>query len=250
MLETNLKNVLSRWQRWLANHAPGLATWLAQRLTTHRITGLPLTMLAGGLGLNVMLLSEVAESFVQTEPMVAVDYWFTQWLVSGRTSGMSQFFYGITRAGSVYATIGLLVLSSTVLLVRGQRQKTMILWGLLAGVSLLVQLGKRTFVRVRPPEVAYYPETGFSFPSGHAATALTLYGLLAYWWIRRLHQTRSRILVGGVATLLIGLVGFSRIYLGVHFLSDVLGGYLLGSCWLLVGIALTGWVDRQQKNLP
>ncbi|MCY7358807.1 MAG: phosphatase PAP2 family protein [Rudanella sp.] len=91
--------------------------------------------------------------------------------------------------------------------------------------------GKRTFVRARPLAVAYHPETGFSFPSGHSATAMTLYRLLAYWWIRRLSRTRDRVGVGVLASVLIGLVGYSRIYLGVHFLSDVMGA----TCWAVAG---------------
>ena len=70
---------------------------------------------------------------------------------------------------------------------------------------------------------------------------MTLYGLLAYWLIRRYARTRTRVAIGLIAICLILAVGFSRIYLGVHFLSDVLGGYLLGICWLIVGIVLTEW---------
>lgn len=75
---------------------------------------------------------------------------------------------------------------------------------------------------------------------------MTLYGLLGYWWMRRLRKTRSQVWVGIAATTLILLVGFSRIYLGVHYLSDVLGGYLLGVCWLIIGITLTEW----QRSKP
>lgn len=96
-------------------------------------------------------------------------------------------------------------------------------------------------MRERPLQVAYYPETGYSFPSGHSATAMVLYGLLAYWLIRGQHRTKNWVMIGVVAVGLIGIVGFSRIYLGVHFLSDVLGGYLLGICWLIVGVVLTEW---------
>ena len=70
---------------------------------------------------------------------------------------------------------------------------------------------------------------------------MTLYGLLGYWFIRGTRQNRNRGLIGVAAVSLILAVGFSRIYLGVHFLSDVLGGYLLGACWLIVGIVLTEW---------
>ena len=173
--------------------------------------------------------------------MVQVDYWFTRTLFEARSTRISTLFYAITWFGSQQATIGFALLGSAVLGWQHKRRHVILLWLLLGGVSLFVQVGKRTFVRERPLQVAYYPETGYSFPSGHSATAMLLYGLLAYWFIRGHHRVRNRTLTGSVALLLILAVGFSRIYLGVHFLSDVLGGYLLGIGWLIVGIVLTEW---------
>jgi len=220
---------------------PSFSYWLANRLTTDQFNGLPLTLLVGLLIANVMLLSEVAENIVKAEPMVSVDHWFTQLLFKARTTRVSSFFYGITWFGSRYATIGLALLGSVALGWQRKWRNILILWLSVGGVSLFVQAGKRTFIRPRPALAAYYPETGYSFPSGHSATAMTLYGLLGYWFIRREQRTRNRVVTGVAATSLILAVGFSRIYLGVHFLSDVLGGYLLGICWLIVGITVTEW---------
>lgn len=226
---------------------PAFVRWLAHRLSTDQFTGLPLTGLLLLLVVTGMLLSEVAENVVNAEPMVQIDSQFTHWLFQGRTSQLSRLFYGITWFGSRYATVGFTLVGSMALLWQHQRRNALILWLLLGGVSLFVQVGKRTFDRTRPLQVAYYPETGYSFPSGHSAVAMTLYGLLAYWAIRRLRNPAGRVLVGLSAVCLILAVGFSRIYLGVHFLSDVLGGYLLGIGWLSVGIILTEW-QRTTKH--
>ncbi len=226
---------------------PAVVRWLAVRLSTDQFIGLPLTGLLILLVVTGMLLSEVAENVVNAEPMVQIDARVTHWLFQGRTSQLSRLFYGITWFGSRYATIGVAVVGSIALLWQRQRRNALILWLLLGGVSLFVQVGKRTFDRSRPLQVAYYPETGYSFPSGHSAVAMTLYGLLAYWAIRRLRNPAGRVLAGVGAACLILAVGFSRIYLGVHFLSDVLGGYLLGIGWLSVGIILTEW---QRTNHP
>ena len=225
----------------LTNRYPGITHWLATRLTTDQFSGLPLTGLVVLLVVNVMILSEIAENIVNAEPMVRVDHWFTQLVFGARTSGMSQFFYGVTWFGSAYATVGAVVLGTAILLWQRKRRNVFILWLLVGGVAAFVQVGKRTFVRQRPLQVAYYPETGYSFPSGHSATAMTLYGLLGYWFVRSKHGRQNRVLIGVAAVGLILVVGFSRIYLGVHFLSDVLGGYLLGICWLIVGVVLTEW---------
>lgn len=225
----------------LGRRYPAFVRWLAARFSTDQFSALPLTGLLILLVATGMLFSEVAENIVNAEPMVAIDTRFTQWLFQGRTSQLSRLFYGITWFGSRYATIGFTVLGSVILLWHHQQRNTLILWLLLGGASLSVQVGKRTFDRTRPQQVAYYSETGYSFPSGHSAVAMTLYGLLAYWAIRRLQNPVGRLLVGLNAICLILAVGFSRIYLGVHFLSDVLGGYLLGIGWLSVGIILTEW---------
>lgn len=224
-----------------ANKLSQLRFFLRRRLAKEQFTGLPLTVLVIGLIISVMTLSEVAENIVNAEPMVGVDRLFTQWLFRERNGDLSKLFYALTWLGSIYATVGLALVGSAVLFRQHKQRDVFILWLLLAGVTLLVQVGKRHFIRPRPELVAWYPEVGFSFPSGHSATAMTLYGLLAYWWIRRVRTAAARLFVGTGAVSLILIVGFSRIYLGVHFLSDVLGGYLLGICWLIVGIVLTEW---------
>lgn len=246
---TRIPTLVKHWLDSFRTRYPIAGRWLIQRLKMSQFNGLPLTVLSFGLMLTIATLSEVAENIVNTEPMVRVDMAFTHWLFQGRSSSLSALLYAITWLGSVYVTVGVAIVGSMVLLRQHKRRHVFILWLLLAGVSLLVQVGKRQFVRPRPLSVAYYHEVGFSFPSGHSATALTLYGLLAYWWIRRSPNVRSRLWVGAGAISLILAVGFSRIYLGVHYLSDVLGGYLLGICWLIMGIVLTEWQrTRPQLN--
>lgn len=247
MTQTQITTYLHRHAGPVADRFPAATRWLAGRFATDSFTGLPLTGLLLVLVVSSITLSEVAENIVNAEPMVQVDHWFTDLLFNARTAGLSQFFYGVTWFGSLYATVAAMVVGTAVLLWQHKRRNVFILWLLILGVSGLVQVGKRTFGRDRPARVAYYSETGYSFPSGHSATAMTLYGLLGYWFARSSHRKRNRVWIGLTAVGLILAVGFSRIYLGVHFLSDVLGGYLLGICWLTVGIALTEW---QRTNRP
>ncbi|AUD01898.1 phosphatase PAP2 family protein [Spirosoma pollinicola] len=226
----------------------GFVHWLAERLSTEHFRGLPLTMLIGLLIANTLILSEIAENVVNAEPMVQVDVWFTHFLFQGRVTSISQGLYVLTWLGSAYVTVGLTLLGSYVLFRQKKKRNILILCLLMAGVGVFVQIGKRTFYRARPTQVAYYPETGYSFPSGHAATAMTLYGLLGYWLVRGRRRIRNRWLVAISTVFLILVVGFSRIYLGVHYLSDVLGGYLLGSCWLILGIVLTEWQRTSHRT--
>jgi membrane-associated phospholipid phosphatase len=75
-------------------------------------------------------------------------------------------------------------------------------------------------------------ETSYSFPSGHAMESLVAYAMLAYFAVLALRTWEARVGVVCGAALLVVLIGFSRMYLGVHYLSDVLAGYAAGTVWL------------------
>ncbi len=97
---------------------------------------------------------------------------------------------------------------------------------------------KNLVERMRPPaELALYTPGDYSFPSGHATTAVVFFGFLAYYLAHRRAHGR-RIWIYAAATLLMLLIGVSRVYLGVHYPSDVLAGFMLGALWLWIGIKL------------
>jgi undecaprenyl-diphosphatase len=96
--------------------------------------------------------------------------------------------------------------------------------------GILVDDGlKRVFHRERPEPVFYH--LGYSFPSGHAFSAVVVCGMIAYF-VSRHGGTGRRIAAWTIAVIAMLLIGFSRIYLRQHYLTDVLGGYLAGACWL------------------
>lgn len=121
------------------------------------------------------------------------------------------------------------------LLKLGHRRETTILLVCLLGGSILNNLLKLGFKRIRPEEFFLVLEKGYSFPSGHAMIAVPFYGYLAYlyWRIRRKNAILLIVLTIG---LVVG-IGFSRIYLGVHWFSDVAAGYFCGSIWLFSCLA-------------
>jgi undecaprenyl-diphosphatase len=117
----------------------------------------------------------------------------------------------------------------------GRRREAMMLAVVVLGMDAMVNLIKMAFARNRPEaQFGYHLPSTSSFPSGHAALSLAFFGTTA-------------LLVGGTATwiaavLLIALVGLSRIYLGVHYASDVLAGYALSIVW----ISLVRWVFKRR----
>ena len=95
-------------------------------------------------------------------------------------------------------------------------------------ISVLFIVIKAIFQRIRPEDWFIVIETGYSFPSGHTATATILYGVLNLLILNSTNKKWLRTLSWGISSILILLVGLSRIYLGVHYATDVLGGLFLG----------------------
>lgn len=114
--------------------------------------------------------------------------------------------------------------------------------GLLASVVGGIGFGyllKHTIQRARPPLFMHaVVENDFSFPSMHAIAAMTMYGFLIFL-AYRLFPRRSAILVSILLALLIGAIGFSRLYLGVHYPTDIIAGYIIGGLFLWIGIKCT-----------
>ena len=105
-------------------------------------------------------------------------------------------------------------------------------------VTILNQIIKFIMQRPRPTEFRIIEETGYSFPSGHSMVSLAFYGYLVYLiykYINNKHLKRTLIII---LSILICIIGVSRIYLGVHYTSDVLGGFLISLAYLIIYIEL------------
>jgi undecaprenyl-diphosphatase len=128
----------------------------------------------------------------------------------------------------MFGTIGLLLL----FWYRGARDYIQLTLIAMTGAGILDGTLKLAFHRLRPdPFFGVRPNT-YSFPSGHALTSLCFYGLVAGMLSLRLEKTWQQIAVWTVAAALIATIGFSRIYLGVHWPSDVLAGYAAAIMWM------------------
>ena len=105
-------------------------------------------------------------------------------------------------------------------------------------ITVLNQLLKRILQRPRPTEFRIVEEKGYSFPSGHSMVSMAFYGYLIYLiykYINNKHLKRTLIII---LSVLICIIGVSRIYLGVHYTSDVLGGFLISFAYLIIYIEL------------
>ncbi|MDQ3705506.1 MAG: phosphatase PAP2 family protein [Chloroflexota bacterium] len=153
---------------------------------------------------------------------------------------------GILGSLEALALVSLLV--AVVLLVQ-RCWSSLAAWlvAVLGGEALNLLL-KDLFARPRPHfERPLLVETSYSFPSGQAMESLVVYGMLAYFAVLTLSGREKRAgSVGGAAVLVI-LIGFSRVYLGAHYVSDVIGGFAAGGAWL--SAVITGWETIRRRDV-
>lgn len=121
------------------------------------------------------------------------------------------------------------------------------LWVAFVGAQTTTWIGKYAIGRDRPNFFEAVTAASPSFPSGHATGSLAMFGFLAYLLARDLPRPRARLEIVFWTALLIALIGFSRIFLSLHYLTDVIGGFLVGAFWLIAGIALA---ERARRAPP
>ena len=167
------------------------------------------------------------EQFVFDEPLLL-------WAQAQGGAGLDQFFMVITRAGYAHGVIPMAVLLVLGLLISRRWRETTFAGISMVGASLLNMGAKRFFARDRPDLwESIAPEATFSFPSGHAMGSMALATVLVLLaWPTRLRWPVV-VLLGSFVLL----VGLSRIYLGVHYPSDILGGWVASGAWV-VGVYL------------
>ncbi len=224
--------------------------WMLRRITPGQYLGLHLTVgllaVAGGL----WLFGGLAEDYLTRDPIVRFDQAVADALHAAATPFATKVFLGITALDSAEAIVPI-SLVVTGLLAWCRRWLYASGWLVaLVGVVALNLLLKQIFERPRPifadPIIV---ETSYSFPSGHAMDSLVVYGMLAYFALLFIEPWRARMGILFGAALLVILIGFSRLYLGVHYFSDVIAGFAAGGVWLSACITgLETLRNRKQKG--
>jgi undecaprenyl-diphosphatase len=162
-----------------------------------------------------------------------------------RSPGLTAGVVALTTIGSTVAMALLATVSCGWLWWRGRRPEAVFVAVVAAGASAAFQLLKTVLGRARPPAVdRLVVETNESLPSGHATMSIAVVGaLVVLAWAGC--SLLARVWLVAVAALWVGAVGASRLYLGVHWFSDVLAGWLVGAAWLAVCAAgLVWWRHR------
>lgn len=192
-------------------------------------------MLAVGVVLFVFIATDVTRGTALTLADIRVTRWIQAWAHPNFTAAMLL----ITELGSTLFVSSVAFIAALYALWRRQWLRLLAIVLIVYGGMLLNVALKRLFQRARPIlDEPILSLASYSFPSGHTVAATVLWGMIAVFALRTLHAWHWRLLAVSSAVTIIVLVGFSRIYLGAHYLSDVLAGIAEGLVWLLFCLVL------------
>ena len=212
----------------------------------------------GYLGLHLMmgillligaswLFGGIAEDVVTGDPLTVTDKHVAEWFHQRTTPGLMAAMLVITDFASPLWVTCVAVVTGLVLWWKRCWYRLLALVLVIPGGMALVPLLKMAFHRHRPSfEDAFSIFQGYSFPSGHTMAATLLYGLLAVFAVLAFDTWRQRTWAVLGAFVMVLLVGFSRVYLGAHYLSDVLGAVAAGLAWLVLSLTAVDALRRSR----
>ncbi|WP_225519250.1 MULTISPECIES: phosphatase PAP2 family protein [Priestia] len=167
----------------------------------------------------------------------ASDHSIISFIQGFESPGLTAIMKGFTFIGST-PSVAVISLFSLFFLYKVLKHRTeLILFiAIIVGSPILNELLKLLFHRARPDFHRLIKINGYSFPSGHAMSAFAVYGVLSFLLWRHIPTRWGRTLLIVTSIIMILTIGISRIYLGVHYPSDVIGGYFASGCWLAIAI--------------
>lgn len=197
----------------------------------------------------VPFLTIIVFGYFGWEEITVLDYQISSYFYKLHSPLLNTIMTIITHVGDLIVQT-LITVTIVITLFALKKWRTALWYGLtvLIGAGLLNGAIKELYGRARPSQIQPLVEIGgYSFPSGHSMGSVIVYGGILFL-IFRLIQSRSvKFFISAIIPLVILGIGLSRIYLGVHFPTDVVGGFSLGSAWLFFSIALFGlkYTDRE-----
>lgn len=247
----SLSERITRYWGLFRERHPGLARFVAARFMREEYLGLHLTI---GFVLSIAalwLFAGVTEDVVHHDPLTRFDLMLTTWIRAHTTPLGDRVFLVVSALGSPTAMAVIAAAGALLLLVR-RKWLVLAAWvAAFAGAAVLTVILKNVIQRPRPLDATnFLYGTSFSFPSGHALGSLVGYGTLAYViGSTRIESVRGRVRLSIATVVLVIAIGISRLYLGVHYFSDVVAGYAVGILWLSVCISGLQVVQRRRLSL-
>ena len=235
----------------MKNRFPRLHRHLAARFSSAETFGLHLTLGALAVLAAGWLFGMIAGEVVAGAPLTVLDLRLANWFHLHARSGWTPMMLFVTHWHQQAGILAMALLLGLYLRARQAYYWLLALVLTVPGGMLLNVLLKYTFQRARPSfDDPLLTLATYSFPSGHASGAALFYGFLAAYLVCVLARPALRAAVLCAAAAMVALVALSRVYLGAHFLSDVLAGIAFGCAWLAVCITAISTFRRRRARLP
>jgi membrane-associated phospholipid phosphatase len=185
---------------------------------------------------TLILLTEAHDEIIEPQTQ-GIDLALLNQTHTFASPAATAFMQAVTTLGSALGLTIVVLVAAGILFLRRAWVEALALIAASAGAGLLDACLKLWFHRDRPSVTwALARESSFSFPSGHAMLSLVVYGMILYLILRLSHSRALDVAASLIALPLILAIGVSRVYLGIHYPSDILAGYLAGAIWLLAVI--------------
>jgi undecaprenyl-diphosphatase len=239
--------VYRHWALFRERH-PGVARFIAARFVRGEYLGLHLTIGFLVSLVALWLFAAVTEDVLHNDPLTKLDLTFLAWIRAHTTPFGDKIFTIVSLIGSPLAMTVVAAVGALLIIVR-RKWFLLFAWAVaFMGAGVLSFFLKLLIQRPRPIGAsAFLHGETFSFPSGHALGSLVGYGMFAYvigsTWIE---TARARLVLVVATAVLVIAIGVSRLYLGVHYFSDVVGGYAVGVLWLSVCISGLQVAERRR----
>jgi len=176
-----------------------------------------------------------------------IDLSIESFIISIRNDNLTKVLTVITNIGSAYSLISLTFLISLIGIIKRKKLPINTIINLIS-VFIISQIFKLIIRRPRPAEIFLVKASGYSYPSGHTMVSFAFFSFIAYSLLEKVDNKILKIMIRLITLILIIAIGFSRIYLGVHHFTDVLGGYLLGLSYLLLFLNIRTNVIKKEKK--
>lgn len=197
-------------------------------------------------GINLFI--ELTDT-LKTETLATYDQNITNYIISYRSPALTNYFIFVTNIGDVYGYLIVIVCTLLISILKFKR------WKFVAQITIVLALSavsnmilKRFIDRARPGIEHLVSVETLSYPSGHAMSAMAFYGFVIYLFYRFKMNLFLKWVVMLIFLLLILSIGISRIYLGVHYPSDIAGGFIAGFIWVVFCVLLFDLIELFRRD--
>ena len=199
--------------------------------------------------LCLIIVLMMLEDIFENEQLALDRFVYRLVILNLRSEPLTVIMKVITNLSSAYVLIAITL--GTLLFIKNKKVGLCVTSNLVI-TTVLNQLLKYIIQRPRPDGYRLIAESGYSFPSGHSMVSMAFYGLLIYLIWKMVKNKKIKYISCTILGLMIPMIGFSRIYLGVHYASDVLGGFAIAIAYLLLFTNITRSIlqlEREKKNM-